>query len=141
MKKIYLIIFSGLFSLSLFAQTQEAVRQARIQNISIVSEASHESSTQHAEVVTDVLDSGLDFSVAQRATIYQINLDAAEKVAEIDKHVTDIDLREAKRRALFKDTTSKIMRQLKPEQQQIYSSIVKKSMQYKKLEQAKMSKH
>lgn len=130
-----------LFGLSLFAQTQQATRQARIQNISVVSEANHATSTQHAEAVTDVLDSALDFSVAQRAAVYSINLDAAEKVAEIDKHVTDTDLREAKRRALLKDTTSKIMRQLKAEQQQIYSSIIKKSMQYKKLEQAKMNQY
>lgn len=135
MKKIYLIICVIFYSLNTFAQTQQEVRASAIQNISVVSDADYASSAAHAEAVTDVLDSALDFSVAQRATIYSINLDAAEKVAEIDKHVQDAERRIAKRNALFKDTTSKIMRALKSEQQQRYSNIIKKSMQYKKLNQ------
>ncbi len=133
MKKIYLIIFVAFCNFNTFAQTQQQVRASAIANISVVSDLDHASSATHAEAVTDVLDSALDFSAAQRAKIYAINLDAAEKVAEIDKYVQDAERRTAKRDALFKDTTSKIMRALKPEQQQLYSNITKKSMRYKKL--------
>ena len=130
MKKVLFSILTLLFATGLFAQTN-AARQAAINNISIVTTATTLTPTERATAVTNKITAALNTSETQYKAIYEINLDAAQKMEEISKYAPNNQL-ERKYASLFEDTNNKILRVLKPEQKAQYRTIVEKSLAHKK---------
>jgi len=134
MKKILFSLLATLFAAGVFAQVNTA-RQAAINDIFITT-AQGLTPIERATAATNKIADALNISKKQRAALLKINLDAAQKMDEIAKYAQSKDI-EKKHSVLFEDTNAKIMRILKSEQKERYQGIIKKSMQYKKMQSNK----
>jgi len=132
MKKILFSLFTMLFAVGVFAQYSPA-RQAAINNISITTVDADLNPEQRAKAVTNQMTRALGISAAQSEAMYKVNLDAALKMEKIAKYV-EPEIVPRKYASLFKDTNAKILRILEPEQQVRYNAIIRKSIQYKKMQ-------
>jgi len=144
MKKIGLCLMAMLLTVGLFAQkTSERVAGANSSVVALAKAKTYLAPAQLAEEATEKIATQLDLTAQQRQAIYAINLDAAEKIQEIQNvHGADAAMVEAKHQSLFENSTAKVLRALTPEQQRMYRMILSKTkpmtqQQKMKVEQGK----